>query len=287
MIGLGTGFLLEYLDDTIKTSEDVSKQLGLVTLGKIGSFSNAENKVVVISDPRSPVGEDFRVLASNIRFATLDQPARILLVTSPSPRDGKSAVLANLAVTMARSETNVIALDADLRLPRQHKLFGLDPGSGLTGALMAKSLNGRLRNGDVSGLKILTSGELPGNPTEVLNSSLMRKMVIELSQQTDLLLIDGPPVLPFADASILASQSDGVILVLRANITRSRAAKDTLQSLQQAGARILGVVLNDVSARADGYYRYHYYDKARSKRDTEKWMFWRNNQPGKDSAKRL
>jgi capsular exopolysaccharide synthesis family protein len=265
MIGLATAFLLEYMDDTIKPSDDIARLLGLGTLGKIGSFSNADRRVVVITDPRSPVGEDFRVLSSNIRFATLDQPVRTLVVTSPSPMEGKSSVLANLAVTLARSETSVVVVDADLRLPKLHKLFDLEPGSGLTGSLMARNPDGILQEVNVKGLKVLTSGKLPGNPSEVIGSARMRRLLEELSQQADLMLIDAPPVLPFADASILASQSDGVILVLRANETRRKAAQDALESLQKAGARILGVVLNDVSARADGYYRYSHYNLGRSK----------------------
>jgi polysaccharide biosynthesis transport protein len=275
MIGLATAFLLEYMDDTIKPSDDIARLLGLGTLGKIGSFSNADRRVVVITDPRSPVGEDFRVLSSNIRFATLDQPVRSLLVTSPSPMEGKSSVLANLAVTLARSETSVVAVDADLRLPKLHKLFDLEPGSGLTGALMARNPNCILQEVNVKGLKVLTSGKLPGNPSEVIGSARMRRLLEELRQQADLMLIDAPPVLPFADASILASQSDGVILVLRANETRRKAAQDALESLQKAGARILGIVLNDVSARADGYYRYSHYNSGRSKSILRKLMFWK------------
>jgi polysaccharide biosynthesis transport protein len=275
MIGLATAFLLEYMDDTIKPSDDIARLLGLGTLGKIGSFSNADRRVVVITDPRSPVGEDFRVLSSNIRFATLDQPVRTLVVTSPSPMEGKSSVLANLAVTLARSETSVVVVDADLRLPKLHKLFDLEPGSGLTGSLMARNPDGILQEVNVKGLKVLTSGKLPGNPSEVINSARMRRLLEELSQQADLMLIDAPPVLPFADASILASQSDGVILVLRANETRLQAAKDALKSLHQAGARVLGVVLNDVSARADGYYRYSNYNLGRSKSGLGKWIFWK------------
>jgi polysaccharide biosynthesis transport protein len=196
MIGLGTAFLLEYMDDTIKPSDDIARLLGLGTLGKIGSFSNADRRVVVITDPRSPVGEDFRVLSSNIRFATLDQPVRSLVVTSPSPMEGKSSVLANLAVTLARSETSVVAVDADLRLPKLHKLFDLEPGSGLTGALVARSPNGILQEVNVKGLKVLTSGKLPGNPSEVIGSARMRRLLEELSQQADLMLVDAPPCCP-------------------------------------------------------------------------------------------
>jgi polysaccharide biosynthesis transport protein len=275
VVGLGFTFIREYLDDTIKTPEDVEKLLGLSTLGKIGSFSQADRRVVVMSEPRSPVGEDFRMLASNIRFATLDQPVQSLVVTSPSPGDGKSVVLANLAAIMARAETNIIIIDADLRLPKLHKLFGKTSGEGLAESLIAGSPNGFLQDVSVNGLKLLTSGKLPGNPSEVVGSERIQYILNCLRQQADLLLIDSPPVLPFADASLLASQSDGVLLVLRASKTRRKAAQDALQNLRQAGARVLGVVLNVMPARADGYYRYTYYSVQQSKNKL-RWQFWKH-----------
>jgi polysaccharide biosynthesis transport protein len=272
MIGFGCAFLMEYLDDTLRTSDDVARQLGLGVLGKIGIVAHSDNHLVVMTNPLSPISEAFRVLANNIRFATLDQPVRSLLITSPSPREGKTAVLANLAVTMARLEQKVVAVDADLRMPRLHRLFGLEQPNGLTSALLDDSLDGRLQDVSVEGLKVLPCGDLPASPTEVIGSARMRSLLKDLQEQADLVLIDCPPVLPVADASVLASLADGVILVLRANRSRSRVARDAILSLQQAGAKVIGVVLNAVPARSEGYYSYAYRKQEKRKLEWRKWL---------------
>jgi polysaccharide biosynthesis transport protein len=264
-IGLGCAFFLEYLDDTIKTTDDVTRLLDVETLGKIGSFSNGNGNLVISANPFSPVAEDFRVLATNIHFATLDQPIHSLVITSPSSREGKSVVLANLAVTMARSETSVVAIDGDLRLPNLHELFNLTPGDGLTGALLAGKADGKLQNVKIDGLKVLTCGKLPSNPTEVIGSTRMRELLEQLKAQSNFVLIDSPPVLPVADTTILASIAEGVVLVLRAHQTRRQAARDALQRLRQADARIIGVVLNAIPAHAEGYYGYYYHKKEKTR----------------------
>lgn len=264
---IGIVFLWEYLDDTIRTPEDVSRIPGGTMLATIGRLPPGENELVVISQPRSPMAESFRILATNIRFCSPDRPLRTLLVTSPSSEEGKSIVLANLAAAMAGSGQRIVVVDADLRVPRLHKVFQLTDEKGLTDSLMDSSVDGSLQSTKLDGLKVITSGKLPPNPVEIVASARLRRFLTEIEELADLVIIDSPPLLPVADAAILTSLVDGVILVFRAGQTRYRAAQQAVSSLRQAGAQLIGIVLNAVPSSGDGYssyYRYEQEDKTRS-----------------------
>jgi capsular exopolysaccharide synthesis family protein len=257
LLALGLAILLEYLNDKLREPEDVSRLLGLAPLGTIGQIAKDEKGLVVISQPLSPSAEEFRMLATNLRYTSLEHPLRTLLVTSPNTQEGKSVVTANLAAALALTELRVLVVDADLRRPHQHQIFELDQGGGLTNALLEGTLNGRLRQADLAGLQVLTSGDPPPNPAEVLVSSRMQALLKELQQQADLVLIDCPPVLPVADATILAPHVDGVLIVVHANRTRSRAAIEAVESLRRVGAHIVGVVFNAAPSRKKSYYDYY------------------------------
>lgn len=257
MIALGIAFLTEYINDVVRTPDDVSQVVSLSTLGSISLMEEPENGLAAITQPRSPVSEAFRVLATNIRITELDQPLRTILVTSPNAQEGKSLVVANLAVALAQRELRVIAVDADLRLPRLHRLFGLDQGRGLTGSLLDEHAGEQLKLTFIESLRVLTSGDLPLNPAETLASTRMRKLLDEIAQGADMVLIDCPPIIPVADASILASIVDGVLLVVHADHTRRQEMRDAVESLRKVGARLLGVVLNGVPSRGNEYYKYY------------------------------
>ena len=257
LAAIGLAFLLEYVTDVIRTPDDVSQRLGLATLGVIGHIDKGEWGLVVATKPRSPIAEAFRVLATNLRFSRLDEPLRTVLVTSPHSHEGKSVVVANLAAALAQRELRVVVVDADLRMPKLHQLFGLDQEEGLTGSLLEGSSDGNLKHIDIKELTVLTSGDLPPNPAEVVGSSQMRKLLDELVQKADLVLIDCPPILPVTDATILASMTDGVLLVLRAEQTRGQAAREAVDSLRKVGAHLIGVVLNAVPGHPSNYYRYY------------------------------
>lgn len=258
IVGLGFAFLLEVENDTIRTAEDVSTELGVRVLGKIGLFINEGNSPVVINHPTSPISEAFIMLANNIRFATLDQPAQLVTITSPSPDEGKTVVLANLAVTMARLKQNVVAVDADMRVPGLHKQFGLQQAGGLTDALLDGSVEEVLKEVNVNGLKVLPCGKLPSSPTEVIGAARMHTLLNTLKDQADIVLIDCPPVLPVAETIMLANMADYTILVLRANHSHIRVARDALLSLQQAGVKVIGAVLNSVPPSSEENYSYAY-----------------------------
>jgi non-specific protein-tyrosine kinase len=264
MIAIGTAFLLEYLNDTISKAEDIRGMAGANLLGSIGHLSNGEHELVVFAEPRSEIAESFRVLATNLRFASVDKPLRTLLVTSPHPKEGKSLVAANLAAALAQKELRVVLVDADLRLPRLHELFGFPRSKGLSNALLSGNIDGNLQPTQVVQLQVLSGGHKPPNPTELVSSSRMRKMLAELSQEADLVVIDSPPVLPVADAATLAAAVDGVLLVLRAGQIRGQDARQAIERLRQVQANLLGVVLNDLPTHGDSYYHYRYHADDRS-----------------------
>jgi tyrosine-protein kinase len=257
LAALGIACLIEYLRESFRTPEDVSRVLGLSTFGMIEQFGKEEEKLIVASQPQSPVAEAFRVLAANIRLSSMDGHFRTILVTSPSSAEGKSVVTANLAVAMANAGLRVVVVDADLRLPQIHRLFGLNRGQGLIDALWQGSADGNLKSTKVEGVKVLTSGTLPLDPVEAVSSPHMKKLLAGLSQEADLVIIDSPPVLAVADATILAAGVDGVLLVLRAGHTGGRSARHAVEALRQARTQLLGAVLNAVPVRKRAYHRYY------------------------------
>ena len=265
MLALGLAFLVEYLDDTIHDSEQVRDLLGLATLGailRVRPRDNPEAALVTLDKKHSPIAEGYRVLRTNIQFSGVDEPVRALLITSASPQEGKSTTTANLAVTLAQADQRVILVDTDLRRPTAHKLFNLSNNVGITSALMQRAdeaADAVLQDTAVSGLRVLTSGPLPPNPSELLGSERMRHLVERLRSQCDVLIFDSPPVMAAADAAILSTLVDGTLLVIDADSTRRAEALRAQETLAKVGGRLLGAVLNKLGERSSGYYSYYYY----------------------------
>jgi len=275
MLAVGTAFLIEYLDDTIKTAEDVSQTLGLSTLGAITRFRPTENEspLIVAAHPRSPISEAYRTLRTNIQFSTLDRPLKTLLVASANPLEGKSTTVANLATAMAQAGLSVIVVDSDLRRPSLHNFFKVPNGKGLTNALLRNSpnLDSFLQTTKVENLRLLTSGPLPPNPSELLGSRRMEGLIEQLKREADVILFDSPPILAVTDAAVLASRLDGVLLVVDAGSLRREAAMLAKENMARVGANLLGAALNKLSPRGGGgYYYYYYYSEEGKKRRRHK-----------------
>jgi non-specific protein-tyrosine kinase len=259
MLAVGGVFLIEALDDTLRSPEDVTREFGLPVLGLIASHGK-DDRPITARQPRSPVAEAFRSLRTNIQFASVDQPLHSLLITSTSPEEGKSTVAANLSVTLAQSGRRVTLVDADLRRPKVHKVMGLNNQPGISSLFMQPQvvLNGALQETEIEGLTALTSGNLPPNPAELLGSEKMMEIIQNVRKCSDIVVLDSPPVLVVTDAVVLAPRVDGVILVVKPGTTKRLACKQAVEQLQRVGANILGVVLNDVDVKRSSY-RYAYY----------------------------
>jgi len=214
--------------------------------------------LITLTDPRSPVSEAYRSLRTNLEFFSLDEPIRTLVVTSPGAEEGKSTVLANLAVVLAQGGKRVILADCDLRRPTQHTLFGLDNTAGLTTMMVDETAQSEppLRRTSVDGLRVLPAGPSPPNPAELLGSRRMKEAMAALIEQTDLLLFDAPPVLAVTDALVLAVQADGVLLVVKAGSTKREHVQQAKERLERVNARIVGSVLNNAptDSTLEGYY---------------------------------
>ena len=214
--------------------------------------------LVTLADPRSPAAEAYRTLRTNLEFSSLDQPLRTLVVTSAAPEEGKSTTLANLAVAEALAGKRVILVDADLRRPSQHQWFGLKNAAGLTTALLDEGARREppLQDTRVQGLRVLTAGPLPPNPSELLASPAMAEVIARLGQMADLVLFDAPPVVAVTDAAVLSAQVDGVLLVVQAGRTKREHIARAQTLLEKVRARVIGAVLNDVKTDTT-VYRYY------------------------------
>ena len=271
LLAVGVAFLIEYLDDTVKSKEDITRVLTLSTLGEIGTLRGSKgDRLVTANEPRSGNAEAYRILRTNISFSAVDKPLHSILLTSASPSEGKSVTAANLAVTMAQAGYRTILIDCDLRKPSQQKLFGVSNDTGLTNCLLSHAnLSNFVRPTRVDNLRLLTTGPTPPNPAELLGSRSMHDVLETLTNDCDILIVDSPPVLAVADASILSRSIDGVLLVVDSGQTRRDSILRAKEALEQTGARVLGVVLNRVS-RGHSYYSYsykYYYGKGESKKN--------------------
>jgi non-specific protein-tyrosine kinase len=204
--------------------------------------------LITVADPRSPVSEAYRTLRTNLDFSSLDKPIKTMLVTSAGPEEGKSTVLANLAVTTAQAGRRVILVDCDLRRPTLHNIFNLKNDVGLTTMVVddAAMESPPLRDTGVEGLQLVSSGPLPPNPSELLGSRRMEEIIAALLERADVVLFDAPPVVAVTDAAVLATKVDGVLLVVNAGGTKRDYARAAKARLEKVNANLLGAVLNNV-----------------------------------------
>jgi non-specific protein-tyrosine kinase len=274
MLALGIVFLIEYLDDRIKTPQDLYNVIDIPLLGTIARIASKRTKVqknenlaqldqslITVLEPRHPTTEAYRSLRTNLQFSSIDSQLDSLLITSASPGEGKTTTAANLAIVIAQSGRSVILIDADMRKPRQHHFFSLSQSPGLTEALIASDVapSNYVRATPVPNLSVLTSGKIPPNPAELLGSHRMQQLIEQLHTQADLIIFDAPPVLAVTDAQVLASQVKGVLLVIDSEQTRRAGLARATEALLRAKARLLGAVLNRLVRSPRGYYYYDAY----------------------------
>ena len=258
----GIAFLVEYLDDTIKTPEEVKEVLGLPVIGLVADMNGSMVKrkevnkgVFVANQPRSPISEAFRSMRTSLEFYSVDKPLQVLIVTSSGAEEGKTTIATNLAVILAKGNKNVLLLDADMRRPNVHNHLSISNRVGLSHLIRRRSTLEEVIqiSSEVPNLSVITSGSLPPNPAELLASEKMKSILTELKAQFDLIIIDTPPAI-VTDAQILATRADGVIYVLRPGKTRVIAAQTPLEEFERIGANMIGVVMNRIPRNRDYYY---------------------------------
>lgn len=260
MLAIGIIFVLEFLDDTLKTVEDIDQDLNLTPLGtvELSKSRDFQEKMIVLEKPFSPMSESYRMIRTNIQFMSVDKPGKSILVTSPGPGDGKSSVALNLGIAMANNGHRTILVDTDLRKPTLHKVFNVPRDRGLTDWLRDPDIDSDLplHETKFERLELLTAGKQPPNPSELLGSQRMGQLVTRIMGEADVVIFDSPPVAFVTDAAILSTQVDGVVVVISAGKTRRDIASRAILNLQHAGANIFGFVFNRAPGEGG---RYSYY----------------------------
>lgn len=283
--GMGLAFLLDYLDDSVRTSDDIGRHLGLPTLaliphqnsverrklslmpGKLSGASASSMALVSLEDNRSQMAEAYRHLRTSLLFSSAGKPPQTILITSSQPAEGKTTTAINTAITLAQAGAEVVIIDCDLRRPRLHSHFGLANANGLTNYLSGEKNTENLLKTytGLPQLKVITSGPIPPNPTELLSSNEMKNLLTYLKGNFKHVIIDSPPAISFTDAAILATLVDGVVLVAMAGKSSIHLIRRFKQRLSNIGARIYGVVLNGIKLGSMEYnyygygYTYNYY----------------------------
>ncbi len=288
--GVCLAVMLEYLDDSVRSTEDVSKVLRLPTLATIpalkkgsaprrlsspatsllqtrngnGNGNGRSNSALLLDlDQRSPLAEAYRRLRTSVLLSSPGRAPKTLVVTSCVPSEGKTTTAINLAVSLAQTGARVLVIDGDMRRPTVHSSFGIENRGGLSNILSNEMSNVEMlalvQKEKVSGLYLMTSGPIPPNPAELVGSGQMRKLLVELGTTFDHIVIDTPPIASFTDGVLLSAIADGVILVIHANECSRKVIQRSQQALQEVRARVLGVVLNRIHMRSSEYSDYYYH----------------------------
>lgn len=286
MLGVGLAIGLDALDNTVKSQADVEALLNAPFLGLLpvidtatqrGVQRNNRNKdtttvpaamrerdLFVLHNPKSQSAECARFIRTNLMFMSPDRPLKTMVLTSPSPQEGKTTTAVSLAVTMAQAGSRVLIVDTDMRRPRLHRVFGISNEAGLSSAIVGEAkLDDVIRGTDAPGLDVLPCGPLPPNPAELLHTERFTEVLEELKRRYDRIIFDAPPVGAVTDPVILGTQLDGALLIVKCQKTTRDMARLGMRSLQDANVNVLGVVLNDVdfTSRRYGSYYYQYYRK--------------------------
>ena len=291
-LGIGVTFLIEYFDNSIKTPEELER-LGFNVLSsipkiemdkvkkklekkyeKLGQFEGKkiEARLITHLDPKSPVAEAYRTLRTNLQFSKIDHDLHTILITSAGPKEGKSTTAANLAIALAQAGRNVALVDADLRRPVIHSIFGMNKDEGLTNYLMGTiGFDQAAKSTFMDNLSVITSGALPPNPSELLASKKMEDTLELLKEKFDAVVIDSPPVIAVTDAAVLSTKVDGTILIVSSEHTNKDAIIRAKTLLESVNSKLLGVLLNRVNMEGTYgsyyyYYYHHYYSKPGKKK---------------------
>jgi tyrosine-protein kinase len=266
-------------DNTVKSAQAMEDLIGAPSLGTVAYSPDVATRPLIVHEPAgTPRAESYRHIRTNLQFVDVDHPPRVVVVSSPLPSEGKTTTTCNLAIALAQSGNRVAVVDADLRRPQIADLLGLEGAAGLTSVLIGEArLEDVLQSWGREGVAVLTSGPVPPNPSELLTTQHMAKVLDELSQSFDFVLIDTPPLLPVTDAALLAGRYDGALLVVRHGRTTRSQVKAAMAALSAVSANVLGAVLTmtpkSTGKRDTDYYHYSYVSTPPRPRDSLPW--WR------------
>ncbi len=275
VLGLGLALLLELLDSSVVSQADVEERLGLTFLGFLPSIPEGEKgsrDLHIHREPKSLIAECTRAIRTNLLFMSPDRPFKRLLVTSSGPQEGKSTTAINLGIAMAQSGNRVLLIDTDMRRPRLHKAFGVSNEKGVSSVVVGEGrIEDAIKSTEIPGLFVMPCGPIPPNPAELLHTQAFGDLLNKLGERFDRVVLDTPPVGAVADAVVLSTQVDGVVVVLKAGQTNRDLAKRTVRALRDVKANIYGAVLNDVNLESSKYgdyyygYNYRYYGESDKK----------------------
>lgn len=265
MFGFALAFLVDYLDDTIKTPEEVKEQ-ELTFLGAIPQIGRKESHIISERDPKDPLFESYRSIRNSIKFASLDKPIKSLLITSALPGEGKTTTAVNLAISMTRESKEVLVMDTDFLNPKMHEIFKLQASMGITNILAGEAtVEEAIQKTDIESLSLLASGPTPPDPGQMIESSKLRELIKYLAQKYDFIILDTPPVLSKNDAVLLSGYVDDSVLILGSGETTRSALSHVRDLLKQANIQLIGTILNKFRMERGGYYSYYGYYEGKKK----------------------
>ena len=259
LIGLGAAFLVDHLDTSVKRDEDLERLTALPVLATVPIDRPPDNRPIALSQPEDYAVETYRGLRTNLQFLGLDRSLKVIQFTSSIAGEGKTTTATNLAVVLAQAGQRVVMIDADLRRPRTHEVFSVNVAPGLTDLLLGEPYElvvQPLQLGDGSALDVVTCGDAPPNPSEMLSTQRARQLLAELSERYDYVIVDSAPILPVADSVALANAVDGVVLVAQAGRATTANVTDSLERLERVNAPVIGLVLNQATGIDRSGYRY-------------------------------
>ena len=259
--GIGSALLIEYLDNTVKSAEDIENRYGLTVLGMVPETrKNEQIEDIIVENGQSPTAESYRMIRSSLLLSSADHPPQIILVTSMKAQEGKTSTVLNLARTMSQVAERVLIIDADMRKPRIHSLLEVPNTSGLSSFLSGNIDEQIVHPTAEDKIRVVPAGPIPPNPAELLSSQRMKILLKQLVKEYDYIIIDSPPIIHLADGLILSTMVDGTLLVTRTNKTTFEMFAAGLKKLNDFKPHILGVVLNAMGTRFAGPQLYHYYE---------------------------
>jgi polysaccharide biosynthesis transport protein len=265
MGGVGLAFFFEYLDNTVKTPDDLERHFDLPFLGPIPAFEikkeDPTQDLIVLHSPKSSASESFRGLRTNILFSSPKQVPKVILITSSAAQEGKTLVASNLAVAMAHGGGKTLILDCDMRRPKLHKIFNAQRDPGMSNILVGEThWEKTIQQTRIENLYFIPSGPIPPNPAELVSSDLMEELINNLKGQYDRIIIDSPPITAVTDSVALSRKSvvDGLVMVIKVGEISRNIIGSSIRQLRNMKAHIFGAVLNDISFSKDQYYSYHY-----------------------------